>query len=57
MSLALIVTNAFGDFAKGDLISDPKAVTDVLASDASANVVRVNVPDAPAPKPPRDASE
>ena len=57
MSLALIVTNAFGDFAKGDQITDPKAIADVLASDASANVVRANVPDVPAPKPSRDASE
>lgn len=57
MSLVLIVVNAFDSFAKGDQISDSKAISDVLASDVSVNVIRANIPDVPSRKLSKDASE
>lgn len=45
--LALIVTNAFADFAKGEQITDPALIAELKDSTNAANVVQVNLPDAP----------
>jgi hypothetical protein len=50
MSLALVVTNPFGDYSRGAQITDAQTITDILASDFVANVVKVEAPDAPAPR-------
>lgn len=50
MSVVLVVTNPFGDYARGAQITEAKAISDVLASDFAANVVKVEAPDAPAPR-------
>jgi len=50
MSLALVVTNPFGNYARGAQITDAQTITDVLASDFAANVVKVEAPDAPTPR-------
>lgn len=48
----LTVTQAFGDYAVGEQITDPTEIDDLVASHAGA-VVRSVVDDpAPAPKPP-----
>ena len=55
MSFALIVTNAFSDYRRGDQITDDKLVDEILASDFASNVVKVvkvEAPDAPAPSAP-----
>ena len=59
MAHALVVTQAFGDFAKGSVIEDPELVAAVGASHP-AHVVRVQGPveiisaeDAPEPTQPR----
>lgn len=50
--LALVVTNAFGDYRRGDWITDPDQVDEIRGSDQDVNVVAVTVPDAaPAPAP------
>lgn len=36
----LIVTNDFQDYRKGDEITDPDTVAEILASEWNANVVR-----------------
>jgi hypothetical protein len=46
--MKLIVTNAFADYAKGDEITDAKAIAAILASDNAGNVVKVAVPEKPA---------
>ena len=46
--LVLIVTNAFADYAKGDHINDPALIASINDSANVANVVQVNLPDAPA---------
>ena len=51
MSTSLIVIHPFGDYRRGDQISDAEAVAAVLAGDNAHHVNRVTVPDAPsAPK-------
>lgn len=50
MSLVLVVTNPFGDYARGAQITDAQTISDVLASDFAVNVVKVEAPDAPAPR-------
>jgi hypothetical protein len=52
MSQILTVTNAFSDYRRGDQITEPKAVKEILASDFASNVVKVEAPDAPAPSAP-----
>jgi hypothetical protein len=46
--LALIVTNSFGDYAKGDQVTDPATIAAIRDSANAANVVAVNLPDPPA---------
>ena len=46
--LALIVTNAFGDHAKGAQITDPATIAAIRDSANAANAVAVNLPDPPA---------
>ncbi len=41
MEFDLLVINPFGDHAKGDFITDPVTVAEILASEDSANVVKV----------------
>ncbi len=45
--LALVVTNAFADYAKGAQITDPALVAELKDSTNAANVVQVILPDAP----------
>ncbi len=47
MAIALVVTQPFADYAKGDQITDPKTVAAILDGH-SHRVVKTNVPD-PAP--------
>jgi len=44
--LALTVTNAFGDYAKGAQITDPATIAAIRNSANASNVVAVNLPDA-----------
>ncbi|KAF1009485.1 MAG: hypothetical protein GAK28_00123 [Luteibacter sp.] len=46
MAKHLIVREAFGDYAKGDRITEK--VEEILASPNSANVLPINAPDATA---------
>jgi hypothetical protein len=48
MKQALIVTEPFGQYQRGDQITDPKVIRAVLASENSASVNRTQLPDAPA---------
>lgn len=50
MAIALIVTNPFGGFRRGDSITDSKKVAEVLASEHRIDVVKTNKPDEPVPK-------
>lgn len=43
--LALVVTNAFADYQRGDQITDPEKVAELRDSHNAANVVAVNLPD------------
>jgi hypothetical protein len=45
MTIKLIVTNSFGDYQRGDWITDPKEIDDVRAGHNAANVVPVDVPE------------
>lgn len=47
--LALTVVYPFGAYAAGQQITDPGEVAAVQAGEFSANVVQVNLPDAPGP--------
>ncbi|KAF1003117.1 MAG: hypothetical protein GAK28_04918 [Luteibacter sp.] len=49
MAKHLIVSEAFGDYAKGDRITDAAKVAEILDSPSAVNVLPINVPDAPAP--------
>lgn len=44
MSKHLVVTNAFGDFQRGDTITDPEQVAEILANHNGGNVVPVAAP-------------
>lgn len=46
MRIGLVVLQAFGDFQKGDQISDAAKVAAVLDSESAAHVVKVDL-DAP----------
>ena len=46
MTYHLSVTQAFGDYARGDRITDADTVAEIFASHPQ-NVVRVDAPDAP----------
>ncbi len=46
--LALIVTEPFVPYGKGDQITDAKAIKAVLDSESQGSVVKINLPD-PAP--------
>lgn len=48
MALKLIVTEPFGEYAKGQEITDPAAMQAVLASERADSVLQVQVADAPA---------
>lgn len=45
MTIKLVVTNDFGDFKRGDQITDLNDVAKVRASHNASNVVPVTVPD------------
>jgi len=47
MSTHLVVTNSFGDFQRGDSITDADRVAEILASHNAGNVVAVTAPDEP----------
>ena len=48
MTISLVVVKAFGAYAPGDPITDAATITALWASEAAANVVRVEHPPAPA---------
>lgn len=50
MAIVLTVSNPFGSYRRGDRITDPAAVKEILASEHAADVVKVSQPDSPAPK-------
>lgn len=52
---ALVVTQAFGDFARGDQITDAAMVKAISASANAPHVVRVELPETKAPAPPKAA--
>ena len=41
MGVHLVVVRAFAAYAKGDTITDPTAMSQILASEFAVNVVRV----------------
>lgn len=49
MAKHLIVSEAFGDYAKGDRITDATKVEEILGSPSAGHVLPINAPD-PAPK-------
>jgi hypothetical protein len=51
MAKHLIVSEAFGDYAKGDRITDAKKVDEILGSPNAASVLPINADDAPSGKP------
>lgn len=54
MKPALIVTEPFGRYQRGDQIVDKKEIAAVLASENSASVNRAQVGDQPSPDVPAD---
>ena len=44
MNFVLVVTHAFGSHAKGDQITDPSLISQILASENSGYVVRIAAP-------------
>ncbi len=44
MNYHLVVTRAFGAYAKGDVISDSATMAEVLGDERARNVVRVTSP-------------
>lgn len=48
MAQYLIVTNPFGDYQRGDQISDPATIAEIRASHNAANVVPITAPAEPA---------
>lgn len=51
MAIHLVVTNPFGDHARGDRITDAATVEAVRESHNAANVVAVTAPDEPVADP------
>jgi len=49
--IVLTVINPFGDYQKGDQITDQKAIDAILASENQGHVVKTNAPDPKAPPP------
>ena len=49
MALALVVLNAFGDYRKGDKITDAETVATIQASDDARHTVRAILPDVTPP--------
>lgn len=45
MTIKLVVTNPFADYARGDQITDPALVAEIRDSHNAGNVVAVQVPD------------
>lgn len=45
MTIKLVVTNQFADYARGDQITDPALVAELRDSHNAGNVVAVSVPD------------
>ncbi|MBV8401133.1 MAG: hypothetical protein JOZ17_20725 [Acetobacteraceae bacterium] len=48
MDLHLIVVRPFGGLARGDTVTDPKRISDILNSEHASHVVRVGTPEATA---------
>jgi hypothetical protein len=46
MTVQLVVVRAFGPYERGDVITDPQVVAEMLAGENAAAVVRVLVPGA-----------
>lgn len=40
MATALVVREPFGEYGKGDTITDPAAVSEILASDNANHVIK-----------------
>jgi hypothetical protein len=53
MKTALIVTEPFGQYLRGDQITNAKEMAAVLASESAASVNKVQIPDAPADPDPK----
>lgn len=53
MKSALIVTEPFGDYLRGDQITNAKEIAAVLASENAGSVNKVQVPDVPADPAPK----
>jgi len=51
MALALVVTGAFGEYRKGEKITDAAKVAEISESPDARHTVRFNLPDAPADVP------
>ena len=51
MSLALTVVSDFGPYRRGDQITDPAKIKEVLDSEQSPRVVKMQLPDKPSFKP------
>ena len=49
MAKHLIVSEAFGDYAKGDRVTDAAKVAEILDSPSAGHVLPIDAPD-PAPK-------
>ncbi|GAB3249184.1 hypothetical protein [Chitinimonas naiadis] len=49
MAFQLVVVNAFGEYAKGDTITDQQAIDAILAGEQADSVVKVAAPE-PKPK-------
>jgi hypothetical protein len=44
MTVHLVVVRAFGPYAKGDLVTAPAEVAEILAGEHAGHVVRVRAP-------------
>jgi len=53
MKQALIVIEPFGDYLRGDQITNAKQMAAVLASENAASVNKVQIPDPPADPAPK----
>jgi hypothetical protein len=53
MKPALIVTEQFGEYRRGDQITNAKEIAAVLASENAASVNKVQIPDPPADPAPK----
>jgi hypothetical protein len=49
MDMHLVVVRPFGGLARGDLITDPNRIGDILAGEHAAHVVRVCTPEGATP--------